>query len=122
MTRVVVAWGPAILWAAVLFYLSSMTFDDGPPLVNINDKVAHGILFGILGATLGWAREYGRMAWPHLLFLLLGFLYALSDEFHQRFVPGRTPSLADAAADLAGLVVGYVLALRWAPGPTADAA
>ena len=34
--------------------------------------------------------------------LLLVIIYGLLDEFHQSFVPSRTPSLYDSAIDLAG--------------------
>ena len=113
MKRLLVAWGPATLWAAVLFYLSSLRVHDGPPLVEINDKVVHGILFGVLGGLLAWGRTRAPSRAGHGLLLTLGFLYALSDEFHQRFVPGRTPSGWDLLADGIGLVVGYAAVSRW---------
>lgn len=112
MRRMLVAWGPATLWAAVLFYLSSLRFDDGPPLIQINDKVVHGILFGVLGGLLAWGRPRASSSWSHGLFLAVGLLYALSDEFHQRFVPGRTPSGWDLLADGVGLVAGYAAVTR----------
>ena len=34
--------------------------------------------------------------------LLLVVIYALLDEFHQSFVPSRTPSIYDSAIDIAG--------------------
>ncbi|MTT31537.1 hypothetical protein GMB86_05850 [Terrilactibacillus sp. BCM23-1] len=44
--------------------------------------------------------------------LLFPFLYACIDEFHQRFIPGRTGHLIDVITfDLAGMVIGLVLAL-----------
>ena len=36
-------------------------------------------------------------------------LYALSDEFHQSFVPGRNPRLIDVSIDLLGAALGIVL-------------
>lgn len=41
------------------------------------------------------------------------FGYALSDEFHQTFVPGRTFSVEDLAVDLAGIVTGVGAAWAW---------
>lgn len=37
-----------------------------------------------------------------LLALLLAFLYACTDEFHQRFVPGRSGSFTDVMIDTSG--------------------
>lgn len=108
-----VAWGPATLWAAVLFYLSSRSFPDGPPLPGISDKVVHLLLFGTLGALLAWGRFRAAPSLHHGLLLALGLLYALSDEFHQRFIPGRTPSGWDLLADGVGLVAGYAAVTRW---------
>ena len=39
-------------------------------------------------------------------------LYAASDELHQVFVSGRTPSLVDVAIDSAGAAAGIAL-LGW---------
>lgn len=41
---------------------------------------------------------------------LLSLLYAFSDEFHQRFVTGRTSSLKDVGIDLAGIAAATALA------------
>ncbi|MCL4514894.1 MAG: VanZ family protein [Firmicutes bacterium] len=38
----------------------------------------------------------------------IGFAYALSDEFHQFFVPGRNASISDLAADLFGIVLAQI--------------
>jgi VanZ family protein len=37
--------------------------------------------------------------------LALAMLYALTDEFHQSFVPSRTASLHDCAIDSAGALI-----------------
>ncbi len=39
--------------------------------------------------------------------------YAVSDELHQRFVPGRTPSPWDVGIDTLGAVTGAVAFTRW---------
>lgn len=107
--------GPAVLWAAVLFYLSSLRFDQGPPSLPLNDKVLHGLLYLILGGALAWARMILERR-GHLAFILAGLLYGVSDEIHQYFVPGRTPSVQDWLADAVGLAVGYLLVTRLLAG------
>ncbi len=41
--------------------------------------------------------------------LIISICYALSDEFHQSFVPGRVMGLADICFDTAGVFLGYLL-------------
>ncbi|MBI4218871.1 MAG: VanZ family protein [Chloroflexi bacterium] len=45
---------------------------------------------------------------------VISMLYAVSDEYHQTFVPGRVFSVEDLAVDLAGTVTGIALAWVWA--------
>ncbi len=41
-----------------------------------------------------------------LVAIILAGLYALTDEFHQSFTPGRTPSMADVGIDTLGASIG----------------
>lgn len=43
-----------------------------------------------------------------LLPLALTFFYALSDEFHQAFVPGREPSWLDIGFDMTGAIIAQL--------------
>lgn len=82
----------------------------GPPIFfPEEDKVAHVALYAIFGVTLAWAargRRTGSGAWvpPGI-----GLLFAVSDEWHQTFVPMRDASMGDLAADTLGLLLGYWL-------------
>ena len=42
---------------------------------------------------------------------IFGLLYAISDELHQKFVPGRNAAAADVALDFAGVLSGVLVAL-----------
>ena len=52
-------------------------------------------------AFISSSREFLQRYWFQLG-LLLVVIYALLDEFHQSFVPSRTPSIYDSAIDVAG--------------------
>lgn len=109
MIRAVLAWGPAVLWAAVLFFFSGLSFRSSPdpyPIPGL-DKVAHFVLYAVLGALLCRGREADGRTLRHGVVLLLGALYGASDEWHQSWIPGRDVSALDWAADLAGLAAGY---------------
>jgi VanZ family protein len=71
---------------------------------------AHVLLYGVLAIL--WVRALGtrRDAW--FLTLVLVALYALSDELHQAFVPGRHPDVLDLICDAVGAVLG-LLAWTW---------
>jgi VanZ family protein len=82
-----------------------------PSLLSI---AAHFVEYAIL-ATLLW---HALSSTPALagraapLAFALAVLYAISDEFHQSFVPGRYPDVRDVLVDAAGALVA-VLVLRW---------
>ena len=47
------------------------------------------------------------------LTLALVVIYALLDEFHQSFVPSRTPSIYDSAIDVAGGLTVLLILRFW---------
>jgi VanZ family protein len=101
-------WGPVVAWAALIFVLSSIP-DLGTGLGGwdvLLRKLAHAAEFAILGALL--VRALRRPGWA----VALGIAYAVSDELHQSFVPGRQGSALDVALDSVGVVLGAVLAAR----------
>ncbi|GAB2490036.1 hypothetical protein GCM10008929_12990 [Alkalibacterium psychrotolerans] len=74
-------------------------------------KFAHFIIFLFLGTFLIHALTVSNVrGWKAILIaLLVSFLYAVSDELHQAFVPGRTPLVMDVLIDTAGATVGVAL-------------
>ena len=108
MKRRVFGWGPAALWAAVLFFLSEWS-GLGIELVSGADKWVHVGLFMILGLSLAWGKGRTESGVPLFLFLFLGMGYGALDEWHQSFVPGRDASVGDWVADSAGVMLGLVL-------------
>ncbi len=108
----VFGWGPAALWAAVLFLLSELQGTGGVLPLGA-DKLVHGGLYLILGLSLAWGRRRTGSDVPALLLLLTGVGYGALDEWHQSFVPGRFPSVGDWVADSAGVMLGLVLFARF---------
>ena len=100
-------WLPALLWLAVVFTLTSIP-TPGVPRVPGGDKAAHAIMYGVLAALV--ARAVAPKSRARSWLLAAGpaiALTAAADEWHQRFIPGRAPSLGDWIADTAG--AGFVL-------------
>lgn len=82
-----------------------------PYFLRQMDKLAHAGLYAILGGTLGYGRHHARPAPGHWLPIGLGFFYGATDEWHQGFVRGRSPDVADWVADATGVIVGYAAVL-----------
>ena len=74
-------------------------------------KSAHAFEFFILAILLAWVLiEYHISGWKVTVMTLLAvLLYAISDEFHQLFVPGRSGQLKDVLIDTAGGAIGLAL-------------
>lgn len=103
----IIDWAPAAAIALAIFAASSFSRLPVPP--GASDKALHAIAFGALGACILSAlsgRQMARVrARDAMLAVLLATLYGVSDEFHQRFVPGRTPDVADIVADARGAAI-----------------
>jgi VanZ family protein len=98
-------WLPVVAWAALIFAFSSVP-DLGTGLGGwdlVLRKIAHAAEYAVLGALL--VRATGRAG----VAVGLGTLYAVSDEVHQSFVPGRLGSPLDVALDAGGVLVGVVV-------------
>ncbi len=108
----VFGWGPAALWAAVLFLLSESS-GLGGVLPPGGDKLVHGGLFLILGLSLAWGNQSTGSGVSGVVLLLIGVGYGALDEWHQSFVPGRDSSVGDWVADSAGVMLGLVLFSRF---------
>ena len=87
-----------LLWAVVLFFLSSRTMPQLPDMrFPQADKVLHFGYFGVGGALLALALGAARPAWPVTWRVALVVALILSvgivDEWHQTFTPGRSGPL-----------------------------
>ena len=102
------AWLPVALWAAVIFTLSSLpSLDSGLGTWDIVlRKLAHLAEYAILGGLLYRALRREPTA------VVLGSLYAVTDEVHQTFVSGREGSPVDWLIDAVGVVAGVFFLAR----------
>ncbi len=74
------------------------------------DLAAHAVAYGTL-MTLGLLGWRGRRAWVLLFFGLAALGVAI--EAAQALAPGRTPSAADAMANLLGIVGAAAIRAGW---------
>jgi VanZ family protein len=101
---------PVILWAFVLFALSSIPNLPSPIHIGTwDDKLSHFVAYAILGALL--LRAVARhaalpKARDFKISLTVGILYGITDELHQYFVPGRYMEFNDFIADALGVIAG----------------
>lgn len=89
-------WFPVIVYAGLIFYLSSLSHPEEyvpSVIVNLGDKIMHAAEYGVLGVLCYRAFRYAAGAWAARQALALAILasiaYGFTDEFHQAFVPLR---------------------------------
>jgi VanZ family protein len=120
-------WIPVAIWGAVIFTLSTSAF-SAANTARIIDPMLRFLLPGLSGPAIDvghalirktahfteycilfWLLIRGPMAGKPYLALMLCVIYALLDEGHQIFVPGRTASLYDVALDSTGALFSRFL-------------
>ena len=75
-------------------------------------KSAHFTEFLILGVSLFLTVRDLRKRPSFWIPWAIGAMYAVSDELHQHFVPGRSCEVRDMIIDACGVLVGVVIC-RW---------
>jgi hypothetical protein len=109
--------GPALAIMAVIFLASSVPSSEMPEL-GIWDllvkKGGHSIGYALLAIAYCRALAYGKRAAriDYVIAFCLAIFYAVTDEWHQRFTPGRTPSVQDIGIDAIGAFIGLTLRSR----------
>ena len=98
-------------------------FEEQPEEVKVNiieklqfivRKSAHFIGYMILGILAsGLILYYGNINKKYLLAFLICVIYAISDEIHQLFVPGRSGQVRDVLIDSAGSLLGIILVMAF---------
>ena len=97
--------------------LTNINF-QGEELINVQERInhivrktAHFCEYALLSITFAFHLAVLGMRRMRLFLLpiLLSFLNASLDEFHQTFVPGRSGMIADVLLDTAGSTAGSLL-------------
>jgi VanZ family protein len=121
------AWIPVVVWSVLIFSLSTSAF-TAANTASIIDSILRWLLPAASAASIDVCHnlirkaahftEYGILFWllirgpmvrrPYLA-LILCVVYALTDEGHQAFVPGRSASLYDVALDSSGALFSHFL-------------
>jgi VanZ family protein len=136
-------YGPLLLWIVFIWFASTSRFsaDNTSQLVrpillllfpNLSEaqlavahfltrKAGHFTEYAVLAflarrAFITSSSAFVQQHWFQLGLLLVA-IYALIDEFHQSFVPSRTPSIYDSAIDVAGGLTVLLIARLYGKGP-----
>jgi VanZ family protein len=100
-------WIPVILWAVLIFYFSS----EALPATSrfywkdfVVKKTAHVVEYFVFAALLYRAMVNSGLNKKKsgIYTVIFCIAYALTDEYHQSFTPGREPKLRDVVFDTIG--------------------
>ena len=132
-------YAPLIFWMAAIFFASTDEFSGAktgsviepilrwffPQIAAEHVELIHLLvrktghfteyaILGLLAARAFSASGYFllRRRW-FVASLLLIAIYALSDEYHQSYVPSRTASIYDSLIDIAGGLTALLLKVLW---------
>jgi VanZ family protein len=129
-------WLPVLIWMAVIFGASAdpqshersrhifrpillwlfphMSDQDFEKIHLVLRKCCHLTEYAILGLLVFRALSHSKTnlppwSWPRVGgALLIVFLYAATDEYHQSFVPGRTALFSDVCIDTGGATIALI--------------
>ena len=76
-------------------------------------KIAHYALYTIGGIALfNYTNNFNVTMNKKISYaLIVGVIYAITDEIHQLFVPGRTGAIKDVCIDSLGIITGIIIGL-----------
>lgn len=123
-----IPWIPVIIWMGVIFYLSHQPASESSELSaglaakiiylieviipvdpdtfhHFIRKSAHFLAYFILGVLVTNALRIQNVKFTGLAFLIC-VLYAISDEVHQLFIPGRIGEVRDVLIYGTGALIG----------------
>jgi len=122
MKKRVLRWLPAVTIMVLIFIASATPGEEIPEFGNFDLIVKKGghMIGYLLLAIACFLAAYGdtkNVTRSVVISLCLSVAYAVLDEYHQSFTPGRFPSAMDIGIDTIGAVIGvsisaFVVRLR----------
>jgi VanZ family protein len=113
VARFASTWLPALVWMAIIFAFSSRhgggTLGTAEVVLR---KLGHAAGYLVLTLLLLRALRRSGVAGALPLALAGALAYAVSDEWHQSFVPGRSGAARDVAIDGIGVGLAALVATR----------
>lgn len=111
--RLLRAWLPPAAYMGLSWYLSSLPSAHVPSeSFPFHDKGLHFVEYAMLGLLLALA---ALQTWPDrakwrlaAVAIVVATGWGVLDEFHQAFVPTRSPDLHDIVADILGSSAGAI--------------
>ena len=105
-------WLAVVGWMVAIFFLSSQPSSLLPTVVP--DYIPHFLEYAILSWLFMRALSHHirSLKITSLMAVFLTILYAVTDEFHQLFVPTRTGSFRDLAIDSLAAILTVTLVSR----------
>ena len=124
---------PAIMWTIFIFIMSHTNGNyssnqsnfiaqiilrfiniDLNTLTFVIRKIAHMCEYAILFLLIYYGlHKTFKYQYYLLISLILTFLYACSDEFHQTFIPGRSGQFKDVLIDTIGMIIMFSIIYLW---------
>lgn len=104
---------PVSLVMGILFFLSHQPGDSLKlPDFWQADKLLHSVAYGVLGISAMFSLDpelrRNRRRICGVIVVVFCFVYGISDEFHQSFIPGRSAGFPDVAADTVGGILAVI--------------
>lgn len=115
MNKKVLYLSATIAYALLIFLLSSLSGDKTEKLYLFkhSDKIIHLLEYAVLcflvSKALSSTLKENVRRYIGLIAVVISLLYAITDEFHQSFVPGRYASMDDVFADGMGAVISQII-------------
>lgn len=124
---------PAIMWMIFIFIMSHTNGNDSSNqsnfiaqiilrFINIDlntltfviRKIAHMCEYALLFLLIYYGlHKTFKYQYYLLISLILTFLYACSDEFHQTFISGRSGQFKDVLIDTIGMIIMFSIIYLW---------
>jgi VanZ family protein len=116
-------WLPPLLWAGVILFGTSLPQEAVPVQTAKVDKILHFSIYTVFSYLLTRQISEITTRWrAAAIAVVFAMVFGALDEWHQRFIPGRSTEFADWRADAFGAVVGALICVatlrRRSPQPT----